>query len=702
MFSGIDNLEGVKSRLDNIDETISDFKSIIEGITTKLPPLHPSVSAVSIVEGNEASDLGKVESVTEQSALTITRHFVNEQYYGSSSLVSLLSEIQSLLEDRVKDDEDCSMGDGAVSSDESLGACLAAMGNTAKSLIVDDPLDLSNDGLPLALPPKGLLDAFIEPYFNQVNRMLPVFRKESFCENVRKNYEAGSGKANRAWILCFNNIILQTMNVRALGSSSNLENRGRNVHGDAMEAELLRPFLINSRRGLNKLERFVEPKLINVQALISMCVIAQENFQYRLASLLLHQACFVAKSIGLHQQNAMLTDQTLEEALECKYVFWALYVIDKTVALTMGHSCYLPIFDCDVSMPENDPANPFLKHFVARIELAIIQEDSYQSLYSSQASRRGDSERNSSISRLDNQLALWASKHQALCEEAHEADNGSSDDQSHVNTALSYYFYSTRILVDRPGRDPSYKKQSRDDARNSVQLLQRLSGDSDSIGSAVMLRQTFRDHPLVPFFVLFANLIQDPQSEDSAQELRLMFIATDVLRRIQRSDWPYSYTAQLLLITSSCCQAATTIVRKANPHTTSSIHSRIGTLTSSANSDSASGKDDTDAFARTMWTGLVESPSLASAPDLSTVSESWNLDFTNSIDPAVRAMDQELSSADPGLGMGHIELLQPNMCTAWQTDWAHSTAAAPRRPAGFGAASLGEEHPARLTETWLR
>lgn len=60
------------------------------------------------------------------------------------------------------------------------------------------------------------------------------------------------------------------MNVRALGFSSKPEDMGSNMHGDAMEAELLRPFLINSRRGLNKLERFVEPKLINVQALISM------------------------------------------------------------------------------------------------------------------------------------------------------------------------------------------------------------------------------------------------------------------------------------------------------------------------------------------------------------------------------------------------------------------------------------------------
>ncbi len=214
--------------------------------------------------------------------------------------------------------------------------------------------------------------------------------------------------------------------------------------------------------------------------------------------------------------------------------------------------------------------------------------------------------------------------------------------------------------------------------------------------------RTFRDQPLVPFFVLFADVIQDPQSEESAHDLRLMFLATDVLRHIQRSDWPHSYTAQLLLVTSSCCQAATTIIRKATTHTTSSTHSRIGTLASSANSDSASGKGDTDAFARTLWTGLVESPILASAPDLSTVSESWNLDFTNPVDPAVKAMDQELSSADPGLGMGHLEQLQANVCTAWQTDWSRPTAAAARRPTGFGAASLGEEHPARLAETWLR
>ena len=222
------------------------------------------------------------------------------------------------------------------------------------------------------------------------------------------------------------------------------------------------------------------------------CSIAQESFHYRLASLLLNQACFVAKSMGLHQQNTIALDHTSEESIERNHTFWALYIMDKTISLTMGQYCCLPMYDCDVVKPTHDPSNPFYEHFVARVELAAIQEDSYQMLYSSQARRRGDFGQSNSISRLDQKLALGASRHEDLRED--KPDNSGTISppnpmHSFASTVLGYHFYMTRLLVHRAGKRTSDQRQCCSDSRACIRLLQRLNADYTAGACAIMSRR---------------------------------------------------------------------------------------------------------------------------------------------------------------------------------------------------------------------
>ena len=256
-----------------MEKTISDLPSLIRNSVSQ-SSTHPdfSLSASASVLAPERSTWDNPEDPNDPSANARGRHLVDEQYYGSSSLVSLLGEINSLLEALVKDNADRALADGGPLPNQSLVECVAILSNISKNSVVDDRLDLSSDGLPLTLPPKGLLDALIEPYFSQINCILPIFRKDKVCEAVRKEYEAGPHKTHGAWLLCFNNMIVQTLEARSFSSQtlSSTDDRSSSAYSSAMEVELLRPFLVNSRRGLEKLERFLEPKLVNVQALISM------------------------------------------------------------------------------------------------------------------------------------------------------------------------------------------------------------------------------------------------------------------------------------------------------------------------------------------------------------------------------------------------------------------------------------------------
>ena len=196
--------------------------------------------------------------------------------------------------------------------------------------------------------------------------------------------------------------------------------------------------------------------------------------------------------MGLHQQNTIALDQTNEESIEYNHTFWALYIMDKTISLTMGQSCCLPMYDCDVVKPTQDPSNPFYEHFVARVELAAMQEDSYQMLYSSQARRHGDFGQSNSISRLDHRLAHGASRHGDLREDV--PGNCGTKPPSHplrsfASTVLGYHFYMTRLLVHRAVKRTSDQRQCCSDSRACIKLLQRLNVDYAAGGCAVMSRR---------------------------------------------------------------------------------------------------------------------------------------------------------------------------------------------------------------------
>ena len=155
----------------------------------------------------------------------------------------------------------------------------------------------------------------------------------------------------------------------------------------------------------------------------------------------------------------------------------------------------MPLFDCNVGLPGKvDFADPCLKRLLPRIELALIQEDAYKRLHSSQPDQVG-TERRSSIFHLSKKLTDWAHKYCDLFEEG--PIDGTSPPSAltdlQANTALTYHFHITRLMVHRPSKDPSDKIQCREDAVACVRLLQRLSGDSNSENGSVMLRQYVLD-----------------------------------------------------------------------------------------------------------------------------------------------------------------------------------------------------------------
>lgn len=247
-------LQGVDARLTGVENAVSQLCNMM-------------VQFTNILEAKEKGHYGKTELPSCRPESKRVQAVFNKHYYGSSSLTSFIGKICSSLEDFVTDasmyDNSDRVGDG------SLQECMAIMAGVANSLQMEQRLDNSTDGSALVLPPRQLLDAAVEIYFDEINRMLPLFDRNTFQENLRRSYEAGQ-EAENAWILCFNGIILITLNTRALGSSNAVPDRGNVRPDDNVKADFIKNFHANFKRGLNKPQSLLEPSLANVQALLLM------------------------------------------------------------------------------------------------------------------------------------------------------------------------------------------------------------------------------------------------------------------------------------------------------------------------------------------------------------------------------------------------------------------------------------------------
>lgn len=247
---------------------MSQLKAGSRGSRSGTPAQDPLIPKNLVSSDHEMDGMG-IDSCADRSPQD-NNNLMDGEHHEFSSLASLLRDISLALESNL-DSKGCSRMDD--DPDKNIQECLAILEDISKSLLADDSWDLTGESLPPKLPPKGLLDASLESYFRQVNPALPVFDEDSFYNNINKNYEAGSDQANRAWIMCFNNVILQTLNAKTASSfTKKPQSQESSPLSADTETTILTPFLVNLRRAVGRLDYFHKPSLVSVQALMSMVI----------------------------------------------------------------------------------------------------------------------------------------------------------------------------------------------------------------------------------------------------------------------------------------------------------------------------------------------------------------------------------------------------------------------------------------------
>lgn len=191
------------------------------------------------------------------------RHIVNftddsQTYHGPASLVSVIGDVNEFVLGKIR-------GPGLPLKD--INAVSTSLAQLAAFQTSHDRGDRSQDAsnalrMP-STPPLPILRAMIDPYFDFINPHFPIWGRASFQRQIDllSSQHARDPLRAMALGLCSNNIILLTLTAR---SSQEEENTV------SLNWDLASSFLSNAKQAIKSIDLLLQPRLINVQAILSL------------------------------------------------------------------------------------------------------------------------------------------------------------------------------------------------------------------------------------------------------------------------------------------------------------------------------------------------------------------------------------------------------------------------------------------------
>ncbi|PWY75220.1 hypothetical protein BO94DRAFT_538547 [Aspergillus sclerotioniger CBS 115572] len=572
----VNDVELLGSRLGKIEEALFRCLSVVEAANTPRygsptqPPSRPDSDGREDRDDSRRSSVDSDDSWSDGSADPFSqadRDSGIELSDCGSPLASLYSEAQAVGDQLMAamgmdDDQGASSPRGREaqgSPDDSLRAHLSDACGLFQELATGPPpvSEPKYDDLPPALPPRTLLEGFVDAYFVELNPFLPIYDRQSVMDAIDQQYGGHSEAPDLAWVCSFNSILLHTLEAKSSAA------RPAGQMGDStLERGLVVHLLLNARRCYNNFERLLQPRVANVQSLLSMALVALKYFSFTMFETVFAQACQLARTIGLHQIAPGIPQET-----ERRHLFWSLFIIDKHAALVAGKPCLLPSYGCAIPLPVSRSGSLTEDQFTARISLAAILEEMYRRLHSARGARRGRDQLSRRASQVARRVEEWAVQYEhALC------PSGTPEpSQVLAATELQYALYICRVLAQRRISSTDSRAKRREYARAGLRLLQELC-DGDQTGGRragyAMFASVSLNYSLILFLEVYMQVLQDhPREEPSDVALLSSFAARADALAAQTTAT--SYTARVREVSALCCQIVTRLHAPPGPETKS-------------------------------------------------------------------------------------------------------------------------------------
>ncbi|KAF5646402.1 dehydrogenase s [Fusarium tjaetaba] len=250
----------------------------------------------------------------------------------------------------------------------------------------------------LELPPLQEVLGVLERYFDSYGRYMPLFEKGSFIEMTVDWYSEDGRKELIPWA-AINLVLAMTYRI---------------MDDVAIEEPKLTQCMSNVQSVATELMAW-SGGILGFQVLLGMVILFQGTTNPQLAIVLIGSAIRLAQSMGLPSARA---SDDLYEAAQRRRVFWIAYILDKDLALRAKAPYTQFDAETDLELPEQgvDDDMGILESYTgttrfnylrARSELAIIQGEVHNFLYSRTAQRLSQEQRKDTKLRIEQLLSNW-------------------------------------------------------------------------------------------------------------------------------------------------------------------------------------------------------------------------------------------------------------------------------------------------------
>ncbi|GAB1320047.1 Thiamine repressible genes regulatory protein thi1 [Madurella fahalii] len=266
-------------------------------------------------------------------------------------------------------------------------------------------------GQPIPLPSRQLLNFVLDSFFSRDEYATDIFVRPLFEKAVERVYNDPSDPSSEAWAACFTVIILLVVGEE---------------HGFNNQDTFTRPLLHATSVAAYQSTIFMSLRVVNVQSLALLSLLAQQTHNQTLGDALFAQACMLAKAMGFYQtgQRSSLSALSLEEARERQKIFRSLYIRDRCSAILRGSPTWIstPSIGLNSAQEPRSEAVPcvsplessssaYERNKMAWCELATLQGELHRLIFAPQSLLTSVSESRTLLARIAQRLELWSRKH---------------------------------------------------------------------------------------------------------------------------------------------------------------------------------------------------------------------------------------------------------------------------------------------------
>ncbi|KAM0493553.1 hypothetical protein ACHAP8_009189 [Fusarium lateritium] len=273
----------------------------------------------------------------------------------------------------------------------------------------DEFVDAEHSANSMKLPPLEQTMYMTGIFLNTFNLVLPLFHPDSLLRLIGETYAVQPRQRDPVSWAAINVVLALARQQMPDQSEMDFEYGGTNDY-------------IKKAQSVIWTVTLGETGLLNIQTLIGMAMLLQTANDTTPALVIISAAMRLIHKMGLH--NRLSTEHlNSTEQRQHANVFWLAYIVDKDLSLRAQQPSVQLDDDIDLDLPTERPVicgsdteagivttvngNARLNYFLARIQLANIQGNVYDHLYSTRASKRTPEERRISRESIVRALDDW-------------------------------------------------------------------------------------------------------------------------------------------------------------------------------------------------------------------------------------------------------------------------------------------------------